>query len=178
MIELAHGIDADLDDLEQYVGFYQQEKYRGVRLFWDGRSAWSRQGREIELPADWYEAMPTIALDCELYDGWDGERRCASVARFGPKHITKDMRIIAFDAPGYGDKTWYERIDYARIAVAAADFDRIEWAAYSRVTSVAAMLDALQQVHDRKGEGLILRKPNSLYQPGYSDNIVKLKFAA
>jgi DNA ligase-1 len=178
MIDLAHGTDADLDDLEQYVGYYQQEKYRGVRLLWDGRAAYTRQGREIELPFDWYEFMPTIALDCELYDGPHGERNCASAVRFGLKHFRSSMRIIAFDAPDDGAATWERRITTACNAVEEADFDRIEHAPYSRVASVAAMLDSLQQIHDREGEGLILRKPNSLYQPGYSDNIIKLKHKA
>jgi DNA ligase-1 len=177
MIDLMHGVDADLDDLEQYVGFWQQEKYRGVRMYWDGRAAWTRQGREIELPDDWYDTLPKIALDCELYDGPHGERRCASVTRFGPKHITPTMRIITFDAPDDGAEPWEHRIVRAMQAVEAADFDRIEWAPYSRVKSVVAMLDSLQQVHDRQGEGLMLRKPRSTYEPGYQQTLIKLKFS-
>ena len=178
MIDLMHGVDADLDDLDQYVGYYVQEKYRGVRLAWDGRAAWSRQGVEVELPANWYESMPTTPLDAELYDGVDGERRCASAIRFGPKHFTKTMRIIAFDCPTMPDAPWEHRIAAVLIAVEATDFDRIEWAPYSRVKSVEAMLASLQEVHDRQGEGLVLRKPGSLYRPGYSDNIIKLKHGA
>jgi len=178
MIDLMHGIDADLDDLSQYVGWYCQEKYRGVRLYWDGHRAWSRQWREVQLPHDWYDFMPDIALDCELYDGVDGERRCASAIRFGAKHFTPTMRIIAFDAPGSHRYTWEYRIKQVRYAVEEADFDRIEWAPYSKFESVDSMLAALHQVHDREGEGLMLRRPGSLYQAGYSDNLIKLKHAA
>jgi DNA ligase-1 len=173
-----HGTDADLDDLSQYVGYWQQEKYRGARLYWDGHTAWSRQGREAQLPADWYESMPGIELDCELYDGVDGERRCVSAIRFGPTHITPNMRIIAFDAPGVPNMAWERRITRARNAVEGADFDRIGWAPYSRVESVEAMIDSLQQVHAREGEGLILRKPESDYKAGYTDHIIKLKHSA
>jgi DNA ligase-1 len=176
MTLLMHGTDADLDDLSQYVGWHCQEKYRGVRLYWDGHAAWSRQGRTIQLPPDWYESMPDIALDAELYDGVDGERRCASAIRFGPHHVTPTMRIIAFDAPGYPDRPWEQRIQQARYAVEEADFDCIEWAPYSKVESVDHMLAALAEVHDRKGEGLILRKPGSLYVSGYTANIIKLKW--
>jgi DNA ligase-1 len=178
MISLMHGTDADLDDLSQYVGHWQQEKYRGVRLYWDGHTAWSRQGKEAQLPADWYESMPGIELDCELYDGVDGERRCASAIRFGPTHVTPTMRIIAFDAPGVPDMAWERRITRARNAVEEADFDRIEWAPYSRIESVDHMLTALAEVHAREGEGLILRKPGSSYQGGYVNSLIKLKHAA
>ena len=178
MIDLAHGIDADLDDLSQYVGYWQQEKYRGVRLYWDGRRAWSRQGREVQLHPDWYDFMPDIALDAELYDGVDGERRCASAIRFGARHITPTMRIIAFDAPGFSERPWELRIEQARYAVQEADFDRIECAPYSRVESVDSMLAELAEVHAWQGEGLMLRKPLSLYQAGYSSNLIKVKYAA
>jgi DNA ligase-1 len=175
---LMHGTDADLDDLQQYVGWFQQEKYRGVRLYWDGGVAWSRRGIEVELPADWYESMPRIELDCELYDGVDGERRCASAVRYGPRHITPTTRIIAFDAPGVPSLSWETRITRVRTAVEAADFDRIEWAPYSRIGSVGHMLAALVEVRAREGEGLMLRKPGSLYLPGYSSDLIKLKHSA
>ena len=175
MIDLMHGTDADLDDLDQYVGWFYQEKYRGVRLYWDGRHAWSRQGHEILLPDDWYDFMPIITLDCELYDGIDGERRCASVARFGLRHVTPDMKIIAFDCPEDSEYPWELRIQQVEIAVEEADFDRIEYAPYSRIESVDHMVAALKEVKDRGGEGLMLRKPGSFYQAGYSSDLVKLK---
>ena len=178
MIELMHGTDADLDDLSQYVGWFGQEKYRGVRLYWDGRHAWSRQGHEILLPDDWYESMPIIALDCELYDGIDGERRCASAARFGLKHVTSSMKIIAFDCPVSPHPwPWEHRIEQARCAVIGADFDRIAYAPWGRIKSVDHLLAALKEVKDRGGEGLMLRKPGSFYQAGYTSDLVKLKNA-
>lgn len=178
MIDLAHGVDADLDDLEQYVGRVIQEKYRGVRLYWDGRAAWSRQGIEVELPDEWYEALPRTQLDAELYDGPNGERRCASAMRFGPKHVTKTMRIIAFDSPANPSVPWIDRMAAVVRAVDSADFDRLEYAPWSTIKSLEGMLSALAEVHSREGEGLILRKPQSAYKAGYSDNIVKLKHAA
>lgn len=173
-----HGTDADLDDLEQYVGRAIQEKYRGVRLYWDGRAAWSRQGVEVELPSDWHEALPSLPLDAELFDGPHGERRCASAIRFGPRHITKSMRLIAFDSPAMPDAPWVDRMASVVKAVESADFDRIEYAPWSQVKSLDGLLSALAEVHSRKGEGLIIRKPRSAYVAGYSDNIVKLKHSA
>lgn len=178
MIDLMHAQDIDLDDLGCCLGFWAQEKYRGVRLYWDGRAAWSRQGREIELPADWYEALPKIGLDCELYDGHDGERRCASVLRYGPKHITPTMRIIAFDCPHHADEPWITRIQFAAGAVEAADFDRIECAPWWKVQSVEALTLSLAAIHEREGEGLILRQPSLAYLPGRPPGFLKMKWAS
>lgn len=176
MIDLLHGVDADYDDLPQYIGWWQQEKYRGVRFVWDGSAAWTRQGREIELPANWYDAMPTLALDCEIYDGPTGESRCSVAVRHGSRHITPSMRLIAFDAPEH-DGPWEDRINAVRVAVEDADFDRLEWAPFSRVQSVEHLLMSLADVHAREGEGLMLRKPGMLYEPGYQSTLIKVKHA-
>jgi DNA ligase-1 len=172
-----HGIDADLDNLAQYIHWDQQKKYRGVRFFWDGRNAYSKEGREIELTDEWLDGLPSrIALDCELYDGIDGERRCASVIRYGPKHITKSMQIIAFDLPMPG-MPWNTRKYALAAAVQSADFDRLELARWSTVSSVHEMLAYLRAVKFNGGEGLMLRDPRSYYTPGYQPCLIKLKYA-
>ena len=43
------------------------EKYDGMRLFWDGNSFFTRQGRKITLPEFITNKMPKIALDGELW---------------------------------------------------------------------------------------------------------------
>lgn len=87
------------------------------------------------------------------------------------------MKLIAFDSPAAPSAPWAERMLSVVNAVEGADFDRLEYAPWSRIKSLDAMLSALAEVHSRDGEGLILRKPQAPYQPGYSDNIVKLKYA-
>lgn len=173
-----HGIDADLDDLGQYVGWDQQEKFRGARFSWTGRDAFSKGGREIEIPDEWREGLPSgVSLDCELYDGVDGERRCASVIRYGLRHITKGMRIIAFDLPD-ADTPWIVRKHALVQAVEDADFHLLEFAPFSNIASLEALLDSLQAVKSRDGEGLMLRDPCSRYTPGRHPCLIKLKHAA
>ena len=168
-----HGLDADLDDLQQYVGWLAQEKYRGVRLFWDGKRAWTRQGKPVTLSLP--QSLPQgVQLDCELYDGPDGERRCASAIRFGDKHLTDTMRMVVFDLPEHGG-TAQER----QAALAELTLPRTAFAAGATVIeNVDQMLTLLARVHKRDGEGLMLRKPTSRYVAGRSAELVKVKYAA
>lgn len=164
-MELMHGLDADLDNLQQYVGWHAQEKYRGVRLFWDGYRAWTRQGKPVALPEHWTLPAGT-ALDCELYDGIDGERRCATAVRWG--RFTDSMRVVAFDLPHDGG-VWSERLE---------DLASIAGAAYGRyIESMDHMLRWLAFVHASGGEGLMLRDPEGRYTAGRSNQLIKLKHA-
>jgi len=173
MTDLMHGLDADLDDMEQYVSWLAQEKYRGVRLFWDGHRAWTRQGKPVVLSLP--QGLPHgVQLDCELYDGPDGERRCASAIRFGDKHLTSTMRVVVFDLPEHGG-TAEER----QAALAELTLPRTAFIADATVIeSVDHMLTLLARVHKRDGEGLMLRKPGSQYTAGRSADLVKVKYAA
>jgi DNA ligase-1 len=87
------------------------------------------------------------------------------------------MRIIVFDSTEDTECPWELRIEQAHAAVQDADFDRIECAPYKRIKSVDDMVATLKEVKDRGGEGLMLRKPESFYQAGYSSDLVKLKHA-
>jgi DNA ligase-1 len=171
---LMHGIDADLDSLTDYVGWFAQEKYRGIRLFWDGHNAWTRQGKAIALPdAPEWQLPSGVALDAELFDGngIPAERRCATAARWG--RFTDSMRIVVFDVPRPG-RTWEQRYwDLIELDLPA----RATFAQATEVLSVDRMLDMLAMVQAVDGEGLMLRKPGSLYTAGRSTSLRKVKYA-
>ena len=170
---LMHGLDADLDDLQQYTGWWAQEKYRGVRLFWDGQRAWTRQGKPILLSVA--QHLPAgVALDCELYDGIDGERRCASAVRFGDKHLTATMRVVVFDLPEHGGTTEERQAALAELTLPATAFI----AGHSVVVDTAHLLELLDRVQSQGGEGLMLRRPDARYVAGRSTDLVKVKYAA
>ena len=175
-LNLMHGDDNCSDDLQLYIGWHCQEKFRGVRFVWDGCEAYTRSGNRIQLPGGWRESMPKIALDCELYDGVYGERQCASAARFGPKHFTETMRIIAFDCQQHPGEQWLKRIQIASEFIDSCGFDRLTVATSFTVQSACHLAKALADVLGRAGEGLMLRRPGSLYVSGRHRDLVKLKF--
>ena len=171
MEHLMHGLDADLDDLQQYDGWWAQEKYRGVRVFWDGEYAWTRQGRPVTLSIA--QQLPQgMALDCELYDGVDGERRCASAVRFGDKHLTDTMRVVVFDVPEHGGTTQERQAALGELTLPRTAFI----AGHTVVRDEAHLLTLLDRVQSQQGEGLMLRRPGARYVAGRSMDFVKVKY--
>lgn len=170
---LMHGLDADLDSLSDYVGWWAQEKYRGVRLYWDGQCAWTRQGKPVALSIA--QRLPQgVAMDCELFDGNHGERRCASAVRFGEKHLSGTMRIVVFDLPEHGGTTEERQAGLAELALPRTAYIA---GCLGVIQSVEHMVGLLERVLDRGGEGLMLRRPGARYAAGRSADLRKLKFA-
>lgn len=157
---------------EELAGWYMAEKLDGCRAYWDGSQLWTRGGKIAALPDDWH--LPAIALDCELYDGGGtaGRARCASALRYGAKHFTASMRLVAFDAPeASGD--WTERI--AAAAEALEGNPHAHAIAWRICASTDDALDSLEYIQARGGEGLMLRSPGLRYAPGRTRQLLKLK---
>ena len=48
-------------------GWWMTEKYDGMRLYWDGKEFYTRQGRKTKIPQFIKDQMPSVALDGELW---------------------------------------------------------------------------------------------------------------
>lgn len=170
-----HGEDVEFfADLDHYSGWTVQQKFRGVRFAWDGQQAWTRQGRPVELPESWQASLPPVPLDCELYDGIDGERRCASAVRW-LHHWPATVRLVAFDIPDSTAGPFEERIAQVRQAVGAAGVPWLEAAATWTAGSGEQLREQLEAVQRVGGEGLMLRRPGLHYRAGRTAGMVKLK---
>lgn len=141
---------------EDVRGWIASEKFDGVRLRWDGWSAWTRSGKHIELPASMVAPLPLEPLDLEVWCGYGGFLRAREAANHG--HWLHDVRLVIFDAP---DRPG----DHA---------DRMVWQWPSHLMTVSPryisgideareMMDA---VHARGGEGVVLRPPVRRYVTG------------
>ena len=48
-------------------GWWMTEKYDGVRLFWNGSSFITRQGKKLDVPESITKQLPSEPLDGELW---------------------------------------------------------------------------------------------------------------
>jgi DNA ligase-1 len=48
-------------------GWWMTEKYDGVRLYWNGKQFFSRQGRKVTVPDFISKQLPPTSLDGELW---------------------------------------------------------------------------------------------------------------
>lgn len=159
-----------------------EEKFDGIRVIirkTDSRViAWSRprSGKEAlvrELPPR------LVAAILEMPDGiYDGELVTAGGRSWDVARIDTEKTLVLFDVcqvlgQSVTAKPYTERREYLRLAVEHVTNDR---AAIAVPEAQPVSLDAVQAIWNRGGEGAILKRTASTYQPGKrSPDWVKVK---
>ncbi len=158
------------------MGFLVSEKLDGVRAFWDGHALRSRSGRHIAAP-DWFtEALPSTALDGELWLGRGHFDRLSGIVR---RNVPVDaewreVRYMIFDLPGQPGR-FDERA--ARI-VSLTRAKMVSWlqaVEQLRIPDRDALQSQLLQIVNEGGEGLMLHRADAEWRAGRSDALRKLK---
>ncbi len=156
--------------------FLVSEKLDGVRAFWDGQALRFRSGRKIAAPAWFTAALPATPLDGEL---WLGRGRFDELSGIVRRRVPNDaqwhtLRYMIFDLPG-ASGSFGERAVQMVSVVASAKVAWLQTIEQRRVPDSAALQHQLTQLVDAGGEGLVLHRADSLWLPGRSDALLKLK---
>lgn len=169
---LAHSFDHDEHDPS---GWWMSEKLDGVRAYWDGKRFYSRLGNVYYAPAWFTEGLPEFPLDGELWmDRKAFQRTVSVVRRQDGGDAWKQIKYLVFDAPGHG-AGFEDRIGHYH-----AELQRRK-PAYAQALGHEICKDRehlrreLQRVEGLGGEGLMLRRPGSLYEVGRSHTLLKVK---
>jgi DNA ligase-1 len=156
----------DWDRIKDLTGWLLAEKMDGCRAFWDGSQFWTRGGNIIEAPARIANRMPGNARDGEMWAGRGGFKRASNAVRFGGDWWD-GVDFFAFDAPEVGGDVmtrWNEmrlcRDNLPPICVCESN---------------AHALDLMRQIQADGGEGLVARKPDLVWRPGRTTDMLKLK---
>jgi DNA ligase-1 len=154
------------------TGWYISEKLDGVRALWTGShfiSRGTRDGGQIYNVPEWFRrSMPAGAvLDGELWLGRGRFNECSGICR---RQVPRDadwkqMTFVVFDAPLYGGP-FEERLRYVQHLCARDGLANIVAHKQSGLVSMDQIPALLKVVEGMKGEGLIARKPGSLYEFG------------
>jgi DNA ligase-1 len=152
------------------------EKLDGVRALWDGGRLRFRSGAEIVAPRWFTAALPTPALDGEL---WLGRGRfddlSAAVRRSQPIDAEwRALRYMLFEAPGQPGH-FGQRHALLRRWVEAARHPQLRVVEQWRLPDRAALRARLAEVLAAGGEGLMLHRSDAPYVGGRSDALLKLK---
>jgi DNA ligase-1 len=157
------------------TGWWMSEKYDGLRAYWDGQKLWSRKGNLIHAPDYFFAELPRdIALDGELWVGHGKFEEAISIVRSEtPDERWKRVHYMVFDAPR-AKGTFEQRMQFLRETVSEGNrFVRI--VAQERCQGVAQLLAERDRVVREGGEGLMLRQPESAYEPRRSPTLLKVK---
>jgi len=167
---LAHKWETDHDP----TGWWMSEKLDGIRAYWDGEGFMSRLGNRFAAPAWFVENLPANTLDGELWVGRKMFQKTTSIVRSGAAgDAWKQLRYVVFDAPAHGG-TFEERSAFCRELLGDGT-PYANWHDHVVCESVAHLREELRRVEALGGEGLMLRRPCSKYEPGRSSSLLKVK---
>ncbi len=168
---LAHAWENDVD----LTGWWMSEKLDGVRAYWDGKRFFSRQGNEFFAPAWFTEKLPDYPLDGELFGGRQKFQRTVSIVRRQDRgEGWKELAFVIFDAPALA-LPFEERLARVQGYVEDVAPPYAEWLPHERCKGTEHLRQELARVEGLGGEGLMLRRPGSLYEAGRSHTLLKVK---
>jgi DNA ligase-1 len=162
---------------QNVVGWWQSEKFDGMRAWWDGigprnrfTGLWSRDGKIIHCPRWFTEGFPNWPLDGELYIRRNTFQLLMTIVR---RQMPEDdhwrlVNYMVFDSPQY--VLPFEAAK-ERILQWQGWGDWVRVVEHTRVTT-----QPLEELSLAEGmEGLMYRKPGSYWMPIRSDILLKHK---
>ncbi len=160
-------------DLQDY---WVSEKLDGVRAYWDGQKFWSRGGNVYRAPAWFTENFPSTRMDGEL---WMGRGRFAelsgAVRRIEPVDESwRQIRFMVFDFPAI-EQPFSDRVAVMKNLLLPSPSPYLAMVEQRRTTGHERLMAALDDVVGQGGEGLMLRRGDSLPTVGRSDDLLKVK---
>ena len=161
---------------ENVSEWWVSEKLDGVRAIWNGEKLHFRSGKLISAP-DWFtENFPEQLMDGELWMGRGTFEKLSGIVRkIQPNHNDwRQVRYMLFELPEHPG-TFTRRV---RKMVKLTETLKISWLQpipQIRLNSEDALLNMLDEIVTKGGEGLMLHRADSLYHSGRSDDLLKLK---
>lgn len=162
---------------ESFVGFWVSEKLDGMYVRVEDGHLKTRSGKILpDVPGDIQArvsalgglGLPVTSLDCELFspDGLMVPLR-AQYGKWCPS-----LKLVAFDIP-LQHAPFTKRYQLLKYISTRTNIACVE---QSTIHSTKQLRDLLYDVRSRGGEGLVLRHPENMYDPGkLSPTIYKYK---
>ncbi len=163
------------DKKTDVTGWWISEKLDGVRGVWTGKEMLTRSGNPIQLPKWFTKNFPPFALDGEL---WIGRKKFGEMSGIVQQTNAGDawekVTFCIFDVP-HDKKPFEARMDMAKQWFKNHSSDYAEIIQQTLCKSNNHLLSMLEEVEKKGGEGLMIRRPGSLYKRGRSGDILKVK---
>lgn len=150
------------------------EKMDGVRAYWDRETLVSRHGKPLQLESSFTVGLPDVPLDGELWMGRDTYHKLISLLNRTNTHYDEMWSHVGyylFDLPS-SDGVYKKRVeDLLSLQLPP----HVHVVPTQECTSSQHLQQLLTKTTKEKGEGLVLRHPESLYTPGITLEMVKVK---
>jgi DNA ligase 1 len=154
------------------TGWLISEKLDGFRAYWDGYKFVSRKGNTLSCPSWFTTGFQNEPLDGELWAGRGKLETVSAVVKGNRENDWHNIVYVVFDSPEFNGR-FEERLKHTK-TVTKKSVHAMTLPFYKCV-SKTHLLDKLEQTVADNGEGLMLRKPGSLYERTRSDTLLKVK---
>jgi len=154
---------------ENVSGWHCSQKMDGWRAVWNGSELLTRTGNEYAAPEWFTRDLPATLLDCELWLGRG--KNCDDVHRAVLANEWHRLKLVAFDIPQVG-LSIEGAIRLLQSLKLPSHASAIE---YNRAESTDHAVRLMREIVNAKGEGLVVRKPRTVYQPFRNSNLLKMK---
>ncbi len=141
------------------TNWVMSEKLDGIRAYWDGNQLLSRNGKKIHAPQWFIKDYPSFKIDGELWTKRDDFENISSIVRDKiPGKNWSQIKHYIFEVPNAkGDL--FQRLE----KVKAYENDYILVLPQILIKNKQHQKDYLNEVEEKKGEGIVVRNPNALY---------------
>jgi DNA ligase-1 len=182
---LAHTYNED-KHIDIVNGWWISEKYDGVRSVWNGEKMMSRNNKIYTIPGFIKSQLDSIRdpegnplkLDGEIWFGIDTFDIASGAARrdVNDDEVWKNMTYMVFDTPDKKLK-FEDRIELISNALAkAGKIPNIKMVKHMKFNNTKTKIaDELLKVENYGGEGIMLRRPKSMYVYKRSHDMLKVK---
>lgn len=155
-------------------GWWMSEKLDGLRAYWTGQRFLSRQGNQFDAPAWFTAGLPNMPLDGELWlERRSFQKTVSIVRRHDGGEQWRQIRFVVFDAPAV-PAPFEERLhEIGKLVLDNGHYFRT--LPHIRCKSREHLMSELERINGLGGEGVMLREPGSLYEPGRSNTLLKVK---
>ncbi|KAJ3808338.1 DNA ligase [Lentinula lateritia] len=170
----------DVDKGPDPTGWWVSEKLDGVRTFYDGKRMYSRLGNPFTPPQWFLDKLPKdVTLDGELFGGRGEFQNTVSIVKTMNSPHWKGITFHIFDIPSLSTQPFEARLEHLKKLFAPGTgsyaSDKVIIVEQQKAKSRKHVLDKLKEIESLGGEGLMLRKPGSLYEGKRSSTLLKIK---
>ena len=158
------------------TGYWVSVKLDGIRGRRDKNRLFSRNNLLYPTPSYFFEGWPDMPLDGELFLGNKRFEETSSIVRNGSQDKGwNTIKYYVFDIPDPTLGTCEKRWEILQQIVNEAKCTNLVYVPQTRCLGKEHLINLLDSVTENDFEGLMLRRPNSIYEPKRSSTLFKLK---
>jgi len=165
------------------TGWWMSEKLDGVRAYWNGKSLVSRYGNVLHVPQNFlepFQQLESYEFDGELFTKRGQFDRTISIVKTQNMKAQlsgrwKEVKYYIFDIPSLKDLPFEERMTKLNEIFPKNKYPHIEVVDQIICQGKQHLEEQLKCTENSNGEGLMLRKPKSLYVSSRSSSLLKVK---